>query len=1074
MAKRIYSESVKKWAKQIGVPSGVLGSIIFFYILYSIFIGAMTITGYSKDVVCAGTTDDPCYAYINFTANDDIFWYPTNYDPWGRNESFGFNPSIKSWVLQRSWGSGWRTIPMDKSCTGTWCGAPDNNGTVTYSVAWRSGKSYQIRMVGYKNNPKDTIKWSFGSVDPFWYGINRITIDPYIPNPDRGNYSFSIDNGLRISGDNWTARYSVYFVMKNGLVYNWSSIPSSIGKTPWVSDLSTPGWIRKKYGFNFTGISSTIKNNLNYVVLHLEEYENLTMDDVRREGNTIIVKEKVFISHDDLLQNFTIPIINRTDVVIGNLAANFLANLDGTWNITFDPTITISDTQIVSNAYLINITSETGSFSNFTHLNMTSTSPYDGLMGYWNFDNQPQDAWQNRTIFDFSGRGIDGTMKGTATIGSSGCPYGECVNFDGVNIPDDAQLDLEGLFSIVGNSSITLSAWINAKSTQAGSSGGWIFSSTAECILRWRVGAGDTDYIEFILNSFTTNDRTSTTKGVVDPDTWYHVVAMYDNSINNMTIWVNGVNRAHITPTGKWGTCGDWAIGSIDGAQAYGFNGSVDEVMIFYDALTIPEIQAIYDNQSSRFMSTGIQDIPNINLSGDGTENMVNVTLNECQTNYGSGLSGQIGVWNGTGYTYNGTVVNFSSCSANNLTISGGASNTSLRIAFNASTYDFYSPLAIGNITLSSWYEAPETSTCGTLTASYTLVSDVETTETCFTIAADDITLDGAGYKITGTGGDVLGYGIYASNRDNITIKNFADITGFAYDSGGYPGISLLNTNNSKINNVTVTLNNIGIDLSGSSNNNTISNSTISSNMYDGVSISGSNNILTGNIIDSNENNGIALSQNSNNNITDSIISNSVVSDVYLESTSTNNIFLNTSYTSELVLAGSDLTRKWYYRAYVNDTSGNDVTAEVNATNSTGDVEFSVMTNSSGWTNITTITDYVNNGGTRTYYSNYTINATNSSYTTGSQEYNVTASQNNLEHVFTLSVGDTCTYTSGNWNINCADNCNIVSSVDVGGNNITMLGSGTITITDVIYNFTKLLVGVDCYVRCPTGSCFRV
>ncbi len=158
-----------------------------------------------------------------------------------------------------------------------------------------------------------------------------ITINPYIPNPDYANYSFSIDNGLKISGDDWFARYSVYFVMKTGAVYNWSSIPSSIGKAPWVIDAgTTDSWIRKKYGFNFTSISTTIKNNLNYVVLHLEEYENLTIDDVRRDGNTIVVKDKVFISHDDLLENYTIPIINRTDVVIGNLAPNFIANLDGT------------------------------------------------------------------------------------------------------------------------------------------------------------------------------------------------------------------------------------------------------------------------------------------------------------------------------------------------------------------------------------------------------------------------------------------------------------------------------------------------------------------------------------------------------------------------------------------------------------------------------------------------------------------------------------------------------------------------------------------------------------------------
>lgn len=171
MAKRIYSESVKKWAKRIGIPAGSVGCVLFLYILYTISIGAMVVTGYSGDIVCAGTEEDPCYAYINFTVNEDVFWYPIDYDPWGRNESFSFNPAVKSWILQRSWGSGWRTIPMNKSCTGTWCGAPPNTN-VTYSVVWRKGMNYRIRIVGYKNVPFEDIKWGFGNIDPVWKGVN--------------------------------------------------------------------------------------------------------------------------------------------------------------------------------------------------------------------------------------------------------------------------------------------------------------------------------------------------------------------------------------------------------------------------------------------------------------------------------------------------------------------------------------------------------------------------------------------------------------------------------------------------------------------------------------------------------------------------------------------------------------------------------------------------------------------------------------------------------------------------------------------------------------------------------------
>jgi len=193
---RIYQQTIIKWAKSIGLPAGTIGSVIVLYILYSIFVGDITVTGNTNDMKCWGADMnndgsmfysnwtpqkyngeyEACFFIVNFTANRDSFWYPINYDPWGRNESFMFNPSVKSWKIYRSWGKGWREIPMTVSCTGTWCGSPDNTGTQKYSVVWRDTKSYTIMVVAEKNKPSDTIKWAFYNVDPFWLGISARVI----------------------------------------------------------------------------------------------------------------------------------------------------------------------------------------------------------------------------------------------------------------------------------------------------------------------------------------------------------------------------------------------------------------------------------------------------------------------------------------------------------------------------------------------------------------------------------------------------------------------------------------------------------------------------------------------------------------------------------------------------------------------------------------------------------------------------------------------------------------------------------------------------------------------------------
>ena len=77
-----------------------------------------------------------------------------------------------------------------------------------------------------------------------------------------------------------------------------------------------------------------------------------------------------------------------------------------------------------------------------------------------------------------------------------------------------------------------------------------------------------------------------------------------------------------------------------------------------------------------------------------------------------------------------------------------------------------------------------------------------------------------------------------------------------------------------------------------------------------------------------------------------------------------------------------------------------------------------------------------------------------------------------LEVNLTFNVGfeeppappsDSCTYTSGDWTIQCSDNCVINSDVDLGGNNILMNGTGTVLINNsALVNYSTLRIeGTD-------------
>ncbi len=173
MAKRIYQQTAIKWALVIGL---IIGSPVFLYFAYSNDIGSITITNKNWTDFCNATSwdnpaDAPCETYIDFCVNEDTFWYPVDYDPYGRSTPYGFDPNVKDWKIYRSWGKGWREIPLTIPCTGTWCGGKRNIPAL-YSVAWRKDKCYSTKILAIKNNPDDDIFWSFGDFDPYWYGYN--------------------------------------------------------------------------------------------------------------------------------------------------------------------------------------------------------------------------------------------------------------------------------------------------------------------------------------------------------------------------------------------------------------------------------------------------------------------------------------------------------------------------------------------------------------------------------------------------------------------------------------------------------------------------------------------------------------------------------------------------------------------------------------------------------------------------------------------------------------------------------------------------------------------------------------
>lgn len=245
----------------------------------------------------------------------------------------------------------------------------------------------------------------------------------------------------------------------------------------------------------------------------------------------------------------------------------------------------------------------------------------------------------------------------------------------------------------------------------------------------------------------------------------------------------------------------------------------------------------------------------------------------------------------------------------------------------------------------------------------------------CIRVLANNITFDGNGFVINNTEDSLTSI---ENNNSNILFKNL-----YINGPSSIGGIFSITIGQNEINNIT------------------IRNTTIKGGVG-GLSVVGTKLINNLNIIDSNiitGSNSLRLIRNStitNSNITSLVIVNSTnltikesvitktssASSVISMSTQSSIILINTTYNvnnnNESVASGSDLTRKWYFNAQANSTLNNLPIANVNvsARDNTNTLIWSVLTGSNGKIPQQELTEYVNNGGTRTYYSNYTITPT--------------------------------------------------------------------------------------------------
>lgn len=295
----------------------------------------------------------------------------------------------------------------------------------------------------------------------------------------------------------------------------------------------------------------------------------------------------------------------------------------------------------------INVTQE----NNFTHLTISNQTPYTstggeaGLVLYQPFDENVSST----TTYDYTVLDNDGTLIGSPFYNSSCLLYGGCFELNG-----SQYIDIGTPSSELQTNNLTIMAWVNfaAISSRQG------IIQDGDDDVNEVVNEGylleitSDNNISFIVTDGM-NSKTIITSDVnVTASIWHHVAGRIEHDPGGLavtiTVFVDGNDQSETSATVDemgYGTVG-LTFGSIvdDGTRGNYMNGSIDEIMIFNHSLTNTEIQDIYNNQSIRFKTEGTQEFLSFNVSLT-SENRVNVSAG-FQRFFRTNVSLDLGLWN--------------------------------------------------------------------------------------------------------------------------------------------------------------------------------------------------------------------------------------------------------------------------------------------------------------------------------------------------------------------------------------------------------------------------------------------
>jgi hypothetical protein len=212
-------------------------------------------------------------------------------------------------------------------------------------------------------------------------------------------------------------------------------------------------------------------------------------------------------------------------------------------------------------------------------------------VGWWTFDGRDMD-WSSDTAKDRAGSN-DGTLNGGMDPANSSAPgrIGQALEFDG---EDDY---VEDGSSVLGNTSFTASTWFKVDKVNDQR---FILDNGFDTSGGFQVFVQTDGTVRSRIDDSGANGGVFDTNSTVNDGNWHHIVTVADKS-GNAKMYLDGSQDGEMLDISSYGNISgteNFRIGNqdTDAPETVNiFQGKIDDVRIYDQALSADEIQKIYD-----------------------------------------------------------------------------------------------------------------------------------------------------------------------------------------------------------------------------------------------------------------------------------------------------------------------------------------------------------------------------------------------------------------------------------------------------------------------------------------------